>query len=172
MNWEALSAIGELVGAGAVVISLIYLAIQIRQNSKIVAANTFQAISATSSDITLRMAENTELTEIMLVAFENPDQLTPKQVMQTQLFLRAAFRNYENYYYQYRLGYLEPDIWAGFKQTILDHVTRGYGKLWWGAHQVAFGAAFVQYVNAEKSGYSGTKSPWESASERNNENRA
>lgn len=34
MNWDAIGAIGEVVGALAVVISLVYLALQIRQNSR------------------------------------------------------------------------------------------------------------------------------------------
>jgi len=34
MNWEIITAIGEIIGALAVVISLIYLAKQIRQNTK------------------------------------------------------------------------------------------------------------------------------------------
>ena len=36
MNWEAVGAIGEIVGAIAVVLSLVYLAAQIRQNTKLV----------------------------------------------------------------------------------------------------------------------------------------
>ncbi len=35
MNWDAISAIGEIVGAVAIVITLIYLAVQIQQNTKI-----------------------------------------------------------------------------------------------------------------------------------------
>ena len=34
MNWEAISAIGQLVGALAVVISLIYLASEVRRNTR------------------------------------------------------------------------------------------------------------------------------------------
>jgi len=34
MNWDAISTIAEIVGATAVVVSLIYLAVQIRQNTK------------------------------------------------------------------------------------------------------------------------------------------
>lgn len=40
MNWDALGAIAELVGAIAVVLTLIYLAVQIRQSSKLVEQNT------------------------------------------------------------------------------------------------------------------------------------
>ena len=40
MNWEAVSAIGQMVGAIGVVASLVYLAIQIRTNSEDVRDNT------------------------------------------------------------------------------------------------------------------------------------
>ena len=36
MNWEALGAMGEIVGVTAVVVSLIYLALQIRANALVV----------------------------------------------------------------------------------------------------------------------------------------
>ena len=35
MNWEALGAIGEIVGAVAVVVTLGYLAVQIRKNTRL-----------------------------------------------------------------------------------------------------------------------------------------
>ncbi len=40
MNWEAIGAVGEIVGALAVVLSLIYLAIQVRQNSNMARAES------------------------------------------------------------------------------------------------------------------------------------
>ena len=44
MNWDALSAISEIVGAGAVLVTLIYLTVQMRQNTASVQAATRQAI--------------------------------------------------------------------------------------------------------------------------------
>lgn len=41
MNWEAIGAVGELIGAVAVVATLIYLAVQIRQNTKSVQSTNF-----------------------------------------------------------------------------------------------------------------------------------
>ena len=35
MNWDAISAAAEVIGAGAVVITLVYLAIQTRDNVRI-----------------------------------------------------------------------------------------------------------------------------------------
>ena len=46
MNWDAIVAIVEIVGLVAVVASLVYLAIQVRQNSQLISQNTFVARSA------------------------------------------------------------------------------------------------------------------------------
>jgi hypothetical protein len=40
MNWQAIGAVGELIGGIAVVLSLIYIAIQMRQNTRQIRENT------------------------------------------------------------------------------------------------------------------------------------
>lgn len=50
MNWDAIAAVGEIVGAGAVVVSLVYLAAQIRQNTAQVESQMrAQQVASTSS---------------------------------------------------------------------------------------------------------------------------
>jgi hypothetical protein len=49
MNWEAIRSIAEIVGATAVVIFLIYLATQIRQNSRRV-EEQFRALRLPASE--------------------------------------------------------------------------------------------------------------------------
>ena len=44
MNWEALGAIGEIVAAVAVVVTIGYLAVQIRQNTRSVRDSAFQEV--------------------------------------------------------------------------------------------------------------------------------
>jgi len=45
MNWDAIGAVGEVSGAIAVVATLGYLAVQIRQNTSAVRANSAQAFA-------------------------------------------------------------------------------------------------------------------------------
>ena len=51
MNWEAIGAIGEIIGAIAVLLTIIYLADQIKQNTKAVKAATQQAISDATTEV-------------------------------------------------------------------------------------------------------------------------
>jgi hypothetical protein len=75
MNWEAIGAIAELIGGVAVLITLIYLSIQVRQNSRIqrqqnVTEQTNRCIDSGQllasdpefADIFSRAMNNTELT--------------------------------------------------------------------------------------------------------------
>jgi hypothetical protein len=52
MNWEAIGAVGEIIGAMAVVLSLIYLAIQVRQNSTMARAESRLRLVATWREFT------------------------------------------------------------------------------------------------------------------------
>ena len=64
MDINTLAAWGEFLGGIAVVISLVYLASQIRQNSKLLRASTSSVINETSSRIGILAAENPEVARI------------------------------------------------------------------------------------------------------------
>ena len=53
MNWDALGALSELVGAVAVIVTLAYLAIQIRDNNKMMRASAKQDMAAQTQNMTL-----------------------------------------------------------------------------------------------------------------------
>ena len=59
MNWDAISALSEFIGAIAVVVTLIYLAVQVRQNTQSIKTSTLQA--------------NTALWNSMFSAIADPD---------------------------------------------------------------------------------------------------
>ena len=161
MNWDAVGAIGEIIGAAAVVISLVYLAVQIKQNSKMVAANTFQSISTTASRETMEIAQNESLSALIVKMTSEPPSITPTEAMQAQLLLRAIFRNYENHYYQYSRGYFEDEVWSGYVNTMGEQLASPFGRTWWENHQRAFGKSFVAFVNNELIASGKLVDPWQ-----------
>jgi hypothetical protein len=61
VNWEAIAAIGEVVGAAGVIASLIYLAVQIRQNTAALrAANLRDVVNAIASRFDRMTADPTD----------------------------------------------------------------------------------------------------------------
>lgn len=57
-NWEAIGAIGEILGAIAVVSTLAYLAVQIRESRTATAADIYQTRAATRADSHFHLALN------------------------------------------------------------------------------------------------------------------
>ena len=56
MNWEAVSALGTIIGSAAVLLTLIYLATQIRQNTEAIYAQSRQAVlAAAQTEIFIRI---------------------------------------------------------------------------------------------------------------------
>ena len=65
MNWDAVGAMSELVGAIAVVVTLIYLAVQIRLNTRAIRQDTGHAITGEFRGTFALMAERQDLAELV-----------------------------------------------------------------------------------------------------------
>lgn len=69
MNWDAIGAIAEAVGALAILITLIYLAVQVRQ-AKLASADTNRLTRASGCrEVTLAMMQNPKLLESVWSAY-------------------------------------------------------------------------------------------------------
>jgi hypothetical protein len=66
MNWEAIGAIGEIVGAIAVFVTLLYLGIQLRLNTRALKSSTFQEISASTAETMQVIASTPGMSELIV----------------------------------------------------------------------------------------------------------
>ena len=96
MNWEALGAIGEVVGAAGVIVTLGYLAIQIRQNAQSVRASAFQEAIRDAAQITDELSHDAELTRIWFAGQHDFEALTGEERRRFAVYCTSVFRRYEN----------------------------------------------------------------------------
>ena len=80
MNWDAIGAIGEILGATAVFASLIYLAIQIRTQNRESRLGAMHDVSIGMRDLMSRFGA-ADMAPIVLKANENFDQLTDEEAL-------------------------------------------------------------------------------------------
>ena len=79
MNWEAISAIGEIVGALAVVITLVYLAIQIREQNRESRAAAIDSLSQLWGGLMSDLSASETLSDIYLRGLADFDGLSPSE---------------------------------------------------------------------------------------------
>ena len=145
MNWEAVGAIGEVVGAAAVVISLLYLAIQIRQSTKVSRAEMTKDLYLASRTAIMDIASNDELARISTEI----RQFESEELMRRNMFYQSFFRLYELQYNLKTQGLLDDDIARSYALIIQMWARTIYFEEYWARHRGEFNEAFASYVDQQ-----------------------
>ena len=119
MNWEAVSALAGILAATAVVLSVVYLAVQIQKNTLATYSQTHYLATAALAETGAIIASNPELSRIYRIGLSAPDQLEEDEYFQFALIGTSQFRSFENLFFQYRSGLVDVDFWDGHRENIL-----------------------------------------------------
>lgn len=144
---QLLGNYGEFVGAIGVVVTLFYLAAQVRQNRQSVDANTralederkvrlaeaYQSRLQNMSANARLIASSESLADIAERAYDagfpspaSLDVLNPVDRRRYEAWVTLQYLNIENLHYQYELGLLERE----FYQEVVRHRIRDLGGIW------------------------------------------
>ena len=118
MTLEDLGNIGEFVAAIGVIVTLLYLAVQIRQNTRSTRASAFQEAMrdiAAASDL---LASNAELSRIWRAGMRDFDGLKPDERQRFAAYALSLFRRMENIFFQTQHGALD----SGFGEGVIGSV--------------------------------------------------
>ena len=150
--------ISQLIGTLAVIISLVYVAKQIRQNTNTIKLNSAQNLSHELRESLALLASDAELSGIHLRAMRDIDDLAPVEKFRFYILLNNIFRVYENAYYQYTQGTVDSGVWAGiFGNMNVTKATSGY-QAFWRERRMIFGEKFQDFYDTEVIGSADTLS--------------
>ena len=111
MNWDAIGAISEVVGAAAVVISLIYVAIQIRQNTISQNAQMHQQLLESQTGANRGIVDNEGIAELVVKANSDFETLTPSELLKLNFVYLNFFNLWHSAYANHERGMLDSSIW-------------------------------------------------------------
>jgi len=120
MNWEAVAAIAELLGAVGVIASLLYLAVQVRQNTR---QTRLAAQQATVQELGVALraqAQDREWAELLSRGIEDLEGLDKVERVQFLSHVGSILRLYESAYLHFKEGTLDSRFWQGFERAITD----------------------------------------------------
>ncbi|MDD9888828.1 MAG: hypothetical protein OXU66_01075 [Gammaproteobacteria bacterium] len=148
MTLEQLANIGELIGGLAVVASLIYLAIQIRQNTKIVKGATLSSNIQNWTNV-ISSVTHPEMAAAHLVGSMGRAAISSEQFTQFFYHCRIFFVAFEDQYYQFRHGTLDEAIYRGYERSIQAQalVSPGY-LMYWEISRQEFSPEFANRIDA------------------------
>ena len=128
MNWEAIGAVGEIVGATAVVLTLIYLAVQVRHGTRATQAASVQAAVALDTEFLLAVGADPVNARLWATYLATPETLPEDQKLQGGFLMASVARRLEANYLQLQLGTLSEEGWLT-RERFLKGVARSPGFL-------------------------------------------
>lgn len=135
MTLQDFGAMGEVVGALAVVVTLIYLAKQIGQNThameearKLALAQTYQIRSDALQEMLIHAADSAHIGPIIIKLTELGypadvaalDKLSDMERGRFRMWHIAQQTHWDNMHYQFQQGYLDPEYYEdAFKERVV-----------------------------------------------------
>lgn len=99
MNWEAIGAIGEITGALAVVVSLIYLGTQIRSGNRLARNNSNQEVMYQYVNVFEQIASSSESSDLFLQGLMDDSSLSDSQKYRFRVLLVQVMLAFDRIYH-------------------------------------------------------------------------
>ena len=131
MTLEDLGNLGEFLAALGVLVTLVYLAIQIRQNTRTVRSATHQAWVSSAAEVNLLLAESRDFARVYRTGAQDPGKLDPEELTQFNAFLLQVFRGFEALYFMFLNGSIDATYWNSNVQMGRVLMTTPGIRSWW-----------------------------------------
>ena len=147
MNWEMLTAIGQLATVCVGVPSIIYFAIQLREHTRERRQSAVNALTVQWGDLTKALHENAEFTALYLRGIQSFHDLDAVSKLRFSAFQNRFFKNFEGMYYSRREGILTTELWSEIDRTMSDFLAYDGVRQWWETRKHWHTGAFVRVVD-------------------------
>ena len=151
MNWEIIGAIAEAVAAIAVVITLVFVARDIRQNSKSLSMSALRDTTAHWNHWSDMLASSGDLADVVAKGNESYSNLTASERLRYGAYVQSFFDNVESY----RLLVIDFD--ADKDLAVLESIAQrrilipGF-QAWWRENTSDYEPKFVDWINGLAAG--------------------
>ena len=144
MNWTKTSAIAEILSSFAILVTLVYLTVEIQQNTATLEATSRQSVLE---------SEATHLSQVIAdpslwLNLMNSDMTDPEKV-QMSAYLILLMRNMEIAWLQFQSGALDAVTWSAYEGIITGILSYSESRKWWEYYGPAsiFSPGFTALVN-------------------------
>jgi hypothetical protein len=144
MNWTKASAAAEILSSVAILVTLVYLAVEIQQNVAATQADTRQAMLESDQQFIQLFIDSPELHFLWY-----KPELTDEEKVRLSYYLVTFMRMRESNWFQYESGTLDDRTWRSYRASIVAVLSAPRTRLWWekfGVERV-FDPDFVSVVD-------------------------
>ena len=147
MNWEAIGAIGELVGSLAVVITIAYLVIQVRQNNKSAKSVSTNQSRAAAVEVISAISSNTEAVKTYTQGMDDRKSLEIHERVRFDLIIYQMLKVTETIFLEYNSGLIPKEVWEAQWRGMKDVLQSKGGRESWVKNKHMVSETYVKWAD-------------------------
>ncbi len=125
MKIKKIASIAEIISAVAVVVSLLYVGYEVRQNTAAVRSTAYQSIHDAEDLFWSTLGSDTELSALWDIGLTGGvSALSPGQQSQFRMAARRLIYLFQNVHYQRRKGVVDDELWAAWVASLDEFVAQ------------------------------------------------
>lgn len=145
MSLEQYAYLADVAGVILVIASLIYVAMQLRQNTGAIQAQSRQAVLTAAQTEIFAITDNPDI----IVLMTKPDALSPEEHVKVASWLFALFRARQFAWLQHRNGVIDDSQWETELSVIRFYFDSQRVQDWWNAlGRAAFGNEYADFIDS------------------------
>jgi hypothetical protein len=154
MNWDAIGAVAELLGAIGVIGSLVYLARQIASNSENISHNTRALVASTdisSNQMVLQIyapqISDPLVADLVQRGYQDFESLDKVDKHRFSMLVLSIFETHQTYFLLSMRGIAGEQTWDYYSRTFDALATRPGIRQWWSRNRRNFDPEFIDYID-------------------------
>ena len=130
-NWTKWSSVAEIISSIAILVTLVYLAIQTQQNTVTLNSIASQGLQTQIENVLELPASDAELADVLSKGLRNPESLSLLEAVRFRNFFNLTLSAWQNMYFQARLGSVEFSLQGWFQDmSNYYHLYPGFKRHW------------------------------------------
>ena len=147
LKLSEMASLAEVIGAVAIVVSLIYVGIQVNDSTRADRSATANATSSAMSSWYSAIGSNQQASQVFLDGIANPESLSREETAQFIYLLHGLMLEYQNAYYLSQEGTLDVELQESLTNTILGVRDQPGMLMYWGQRRGLLKADFRAYMD-------------------------
>ena len=149
LNLSDWSDIAEIAATAVVIVTLVFVGLEVRQNTKAVESSAAQAVHENFASWYSSVQSDPTLFDISIRAMQDYSSVSEVEKGQFIAMFMAFSAHTQNAFYKWKEGSLSPELWRGWEQVSLNFYGTPGGKAFWAERGYMFGEEYRNYVETK-----------------------
>ena len=146
LTLEQIYFIGQTIAAVAVVASLIYVGLQVKQNTNATQIASAQAYVAADVELVGLINNSPNLADVLHQGANGLSELNGGDLIRFMAFHDSVFISFQSFHLQWKRGALDETLWKTSKQAFIDLLQQKGQQDWWAKRRHWFSPEFQDYI--------------------------